>query len=83
MKKGTECVYSELGKVICKRLIDLEKTTKWLADEIGVHPLTVSQYIKGSCAPSTKRLYKIATVLSIDVENLICVVLKEQNKEAS
>lgn len=52
-------------------LVEKKKTSKWLAEELGKNPSTVSKWCTNVSQPDLQTLYKIATLLDIDVINLI------------
>lgn len=52
-------------------LVEKNKTGKWLADELGRTPSTVSKWCQNSIQPDLKTLNTIADILSIDVKELI------------
>lgn len=47
------------------------KTQVWLADELGVDPVTINRYIKGSRQPSLETLASIAKKLGVPGKDLI------------
>ena len=52
-------------------LFEKGKTGKWLAEEIGKTPCTVSKWCSNSIQPYLQTLYRIAKLLDIDVRELI------------
>lgn len=52
-------------------LAETGKTGKWLADELGVNPATVSRWSQNVSQPDLETLYKIAELLKVDPRNLI------------
>lgn len=52
-------------------LVEKNKTGKWLADELGRTPSTVSKWCQNSIQPDLKTLNTIADILNIDVKELI------------
>lgn len=52
-------------------LVEKKKTSKWLAEELGKNPSTVSKWCTNVSQPDLQTLYKIANLLDIDVINLI------------
>lgn len=52
-------------------LVEKNKTGKWLADELGRTPSTVSKWCQNSIQPDLKTLNTIADILCIDVKELI------------
>lgn len=74
---------SAFGKIILKRLVDMEKNQKWLAEAIGTNQTRIYDYISGRCAPSARVLYKIATVLELDCNVLLAAISCEESKKVS
>lgn len=53
-------------------LVEKKRTNKWLADEIGKDPATVSKWCTNTAQPDLPTLVKIASLLDVDVKDLIC-----------
>lgn len=52
-------------------LVENNKTGKWLANELGKTPCTVSKWCQNSIQPDLKILNDIADLLGVDVTELI------------
>ena len=52
-------------------LFEHNKTGKWLADELGKSPCTVSKWCQNSIQPDLVTLEKIANLLDVDVKDLL------------
>ena len=52
-------------------LVEKKRTAKWLADELGRNPATVSKWCTNTAQPDLHTLDRIATILNIDVRELI------------
>lgn len=52
-------------------LVEKNKTGKWLADELGKTPSTVSKWCQNSIQPDLKTLDKIAKLMEVDVKELL------------
>ena len=52
-------------------LVEQKKTGKWLAEQLGKDPSTVSKWCSNKMQPSLEMLMKIAEKLDVDVRNLI------------
>jgi transcriptional regulator with XRE-family HTH domain len=52
-------------------LVEQKKTAKWLAEEIGKDPSTVSKWCTNSSQPSLDTLSKIADALSVKLSDLV------------
>ena len=54
-------------------LADKKRTNKWLAEQLGKDPATVSKWCTNSCQPTLETLMKIAKLLEVEVAELIRV----------
>ena len=52
-------------------LVEKKRTAKWLAQELGVSPVTLSNWCSNTTQPSLQTLDKIADVLEIDTRELL------------
>jgi transcriptional regulator with XRE-family HTH domain len=52
-------------------LVENKKTGKWLAEQLGKDPSTVSKWCSNHVQPSIETLDKIAELLSIDRRTLL------------
>jgi len=52
-------------------LVEKGKTGKWLADELGKTPSTISKWCQNSIQPDLNTLDKIAKLLEVDVKYLL------------
>ena len=52
-------------------LVEKKKTGKWLAEQLGKNPSTVSKWCSNVAQPDLATLIKIATLLEVDVQYLI------------
>lgn len=52
-------------------LVEKNKTGKWLADELGKTPSTVSKWCQNTIQPDLKTLNAIADRLCVDVKDLL------------
>ena len=52
-------------------LVEQKKTGKWLAEQLGKDPSTVSKWCSNKIQPSLEMLMQIAEKLDVDVRNLI------------
>lgn len=48
-----------------------KKTNKWLAEQLGKDPATVSKWCTNASQPSIETLLEIARVLQVDVKDLL------------
>ena len=52
-------------------LVEQQKTGKWLAEQMGKSTCIVSKWCSNSSQPDLATLVKIATLLEVDVQDLI------------
>lgn len=52
-------------------LVEKKKTGRWLADELGKNPSTISKWCTNAIQPDLPTLRKIADLLDIDIKDLI------------
>ena len=52
-------------------LAEKKKTNKWLAEQLGCAPTTVSKWCTNSSQPSLEMIERIAVLLDIDYTELI------------
>ena len=52
-------------------LVEKKRTNKWLADQMGVKPSTVSKWCTNSSQPDVASLLKIADLLEVDIKELL------------
>lgn len=52
-------------------LVEKKRTAKWLAQELGVSPITLSKWCSNTTQPSLQTLDKIADILEVDPRDLL------------
>jgi transcriptional regulator with XRE-family HTH domain len=52
-------------------LADAGKTNKWLAEQLGKDPVTISKWCTNTTQPDLYTLTKIANLLHIDIRELL------------
>jgi transcriptional regulator with XRE-family HTH domain len=52
-------------------LVERKKTGKWLAEQLGKNPSTVSKWCSNVSQPDLATLVKVASLLKVDVQELI------------
>ena len=52
-------------------LVEKKKTNKWLAEQLGKDPATVSKWCTNLVQPDLNTLRQIAELLDIDIKDLI------------
>ena len=60
-------------------LVEKEKTSKWLAEQLGKDCSPVSKWCTNSSQPSIETLLQIAQLLHVDIKQLLNSSLDEQN----
>ena len=65
-------------------LVEKKRTNKWLAEQFGVNPSTVSKWWTNSSQPDLNNLLRISDLLGVDIKELIVREYKQflmsQNK---
>lgn len=52
-------------------LAEKEKTNKWLAEQVGKDPATISKWCTNTAQPSLEMLLQIAKALNVEVKDLL------------
>ena len=52
-------------------LVEKKRTNKWLAEQLGKRPATVSKWCTNSAQPSLEVLVQIARLLEVDINELV------------
>ena len=52
-------------------LVEKKKTSKWLSEQLGIAPSTVSKWCTNTTQPDIETLIKISKLLGIELEELI------------
>ena len=52
-------------------LVEKKRTNKWLAEQLGKDPATVSKWCTNSSQPDLPTLVKIAKLLEVNVDDLL------------
>jgi transcriptional regulator with XRE-family HTH domain len=52
-------------------LVEKKRTGKWLAEELGKDPATVSKWCTNTSQPDLTTLTKIANILDVDIKDLL------------
>ena len=52
-------------------LVEKKRTNKWLSEQMGVNPSTVSKWCTNTSQPDIASLLKIADLLEVDIKELI------------
>jgi len=62
-------------------LVDKGRTNKWLAEQLGKDPATVSKWCTNSCQPSIETLMQIAHLLEVQTDDLLRLEEMAENTE--
>lgn len=52
-------------------LVERNKTNKWLAEQLGKDPVTVSKWCTNTTQPGLDTLLQISKILDVDIRSLI------------
>ena len=52
-------------------LVECKRTNKWLAEQLGVNPTTISKWCTNTTQPDLYTLNKVADLLGVDVTQLL------------
>lgn len=52
-------------------LVERNKTSKWLAEQMGKSETTISRWASNKSQPSVEQLFAIAEILNVDVRELL------------
>lgn len=62
-------------------LAEKNRTNKWLAEQLGINPATVSKWCTNSSQPSLDMLGKIADTLDVDYTELVRIKRNLSNEQ--
>lgn len=61
-----------------------KKTNKWLAEQLGCAPTTVSKWVTNACQPPMETYLRIANVLEVELDELLnkryVIAMAKENK---
>ena len=52
-------------------LVEKKRTSRWLSEQMGVNPSTVSKWCTNTSQPDITSLLRIADLLEVDIKELI------------
>ena len=52
-------------------LAEKNKSNKWLSDQLGVSPTTVSKWVTNTCKPPIETFMRIAQLLNVNLDDLV------------
>ena len=53
-------------------LAEKGKTNKWLSEQVGKDPATVSKWCTNIVQPNLETLRQVAAILDVDIRDLLC-----------
>lgn len=53
-------------------LVEQKRTAKWLAEQVGRDPATVSKWCTNLVQPNLEILRQVAFILDVDIRDLLC-----------
>ena len=66
-------------------LAEKKKTNKWLAEQLGCAPTTVSKWCTNTCQPPMETYLRIAKLLEVEIDELLnkryLIVVSKDNNE--
>ncbi len=74
--KDIRC-YNRIKVVLAEQM----RTNKWLAEQLGKDPATVSKWCTNSSQPGIELLFKIAEVLKVDAKDLLWSTKEYVNRQ--
>ena len=64
------CIMEDINRLKVV-LAEKKKTNKWLAEQMGVNPRTVSKWCTNTSQPDLNSILKISDLLEVDIKELI------------
>lgn len=61
-------------------LAEKKRTNKWLAEQLGKDPGTVSKWCTNTMQPNLETLVEIAKILEVDTKDLLWSIKQTDNK---
>lgn len=52
-------------------LVEKKRTSKWLSEQLGINPSTVSKWCTNTSQPDIETLIKISKLLGVEMEELL------------
>ncbi|ADK96513.1 MULTISPECIES: helix-turn-helix transcriptional regulator [Prevotella] len=52
-------------------LVEHKRTNKWLAEQLGINPTTVSKWCTNTTQPNIETLLQIAKLIDVEVQELL------------
>ena len=80
MKSDTKMEGKDLNRLKVV-LAEKKRTNKWLAEQIGVEPATVSKWCTNSAQPNLENLMEMAKLLDVNLNELVRFEELRKNKK--
>lgn len=58
-------------------LVEKKRTSKWLSEQLGVTPSTISKWCTNSSQPDISNLLRVAKLLEVDIKELLVIEYKK------
>lgn len=58
-------------------LVEKKRTSKWLSEQLGVTPSTISKWCTNSSQPDISNLLRVAKLLEVDIKELLVCEYKK------
>ena len=68
---------SRFGMLVCKRLTQMGKNQKYLAEKTGFSRFYICEILNGKHNPSVRAVYNISKAIGISIEELTKTLLDE------
>jgi len=52
-------------------LVEKKRTSKWLSEQLGITPSTISKWCTNSSQPDISNLLRVAKLLEVDIKELL------------
>ena len=62
-------------------LAEMKRTNKWLAEQLGKDPATISKWCTNTLQPNVETLVEIAKHLNVDIQELFWPIEENSNNQ--
>ena len=62
-------------------LVEKKRTNKWLAEQLGKDPATISKWCTNTLQPNVETLVEIAKHLNVDIQELFWPIEENSNNQ--
>lgn len=60
----------DFSKLLDEKLNEIQRSNRWLAQQVNMHPATIGNYRKGNSEPSISDAFRIAEVIGLDLSKV-------------